>query len=66
MNWISVKLAASLMGYKDVDYFRRVFCDERAPILTLNVRQGPKGRRRILVLEASVLAQVQSQIRHAS
>lgn len=63
MNWISVKLAAAMMGYKDLAYFRRIFCDETAPILVLRVRRGPKGQRRISILESSVLAQIRAEMR---
>jgi hypothetical protein len=66
VNWIPVSKAAALMGYKDVSYFRRIFCDPQSPILTIRVRYGPKGQRSIKVLEASVLDQIQREVKSAS
>ncbi|WP_243301272.1 hypothetical protein [Geothrix oryzisoli] len=61
-EWISVALAARLMGDYDVDYFRRTFCAPVDPLLTIRRIPGPRGGRRILVHRPSLEALIQGQI----
>lgn len=60
-DWISTKEAAALLGYSE-DYFRRTFCAEGAPLVTIRVWHGPRGGRRIVVLRVAVEALVEEQI----
>jgi hypothetical protein len=60
--WISVKEAAALMGYS-VNYFRSLYCDPKAPLVTIRQRMGPKGVRRIMVLRVAVESVIESQTR---
>lgn len=60
--WVSVKVAAALLGYSE-DYFRRVFCDEARPLVVIRSWRGRKGVRRILVLRASVDQVLDAQVK---
>lgn len=60
--WISVRTAADLLGYSE-DYFRRIFCEEDAPLLVIRSWKGPRGQRRVLVLRASVDELLGSQVK---
>jgi len=57
-DWIPVKDAAERLLYS-VDYFRRVFCDPKAPMLRLKVQLGG----RIFVSAEDVAALEQGQLR---
>jgi hypothetical protein len=59
-KWITVKEAAELVGYSTA-YFRELFCDERAPLLTIRSRRAGTRRGNILVSEASVDALIRAQ-----
>jgi hypothetical protein len=59
-GWISVKNAAQMMGYSE-NYFRRVWCDSKSPMLTIREQRGPKGQRRVSVSLADVEAILEHQ-----
>ncbi len=61
-EWISVALAARLMGDYEQNYFRRVFCAPVDPLITIRRIPGPRGGRRILVHRPSLEALIQGQI----
>lgn len=58
--WLTVKEAAFRLGYHP-DYFRKVYCDPNAPLVTIRQSRGPKGRRRLLVEAAAILKLIESQ-----
>ena len=62
-RWITVGMAARRAGYSE-DYFRRVFCDRKAPhpLLVIRSSKGPRGGRRILISLASTEAFIESEI----
>jgi len=53
VKWVSVKEAADRLGMTE-DYFRRIYCDPEAPLVTIHQRLGPRGGRRVRVLEEDV------------
>lgn len=53
MKWVTVKEAADQLGYS-VNYFRELYCNAKKPLVTMRVKKGPTGRRRIEVLKADV------------
>lgn len=60
---MSVKEAAALLGYSE-DYFRRLYCDPAAPLVTIHQRKGPKGQRRIRgVSRVEIESLIESQTR---
>ena len=61
-DWIPLKEAAKLLGY-NVDYFRRLFCDEVTPLLPLWNRRGPGGKRRVFVDKAAIHSLIEGEIR---
>ena len=64
-EWITVSLAAKLMGNYDVDYFRRKWCNASDPMLEVRRIPGPRGGRgRVLVLRADLEKVIQSQRQH--
>lgn len=62
MKWVTVKEAADLMGYSTA-YFRRLYCDSEAPLVTIREKLGPMGRRRIEVLKADLDRMLMAQIK---
>jgi hypothetical protein len=59
-DWLSVKEAAAIVGYS-APYFREVFCEDGAPLVTMRVKRCPGGRRRILVSKRSVEEMVRGE-----
>lgn len=41
-GWINLKEAADRMGYSTA-YFREMYCNSTAPLVTIHERVGPKG-----------------------
>jgi len=58
--WISVKEAARIMGYSPA-YFRELFCQADAPLVTMRQKQCPSGRRRILISRKSLEAIIRDE-----
>lgn len=52
-EWISVREAAGLVGYRSVDYFRKVYCSGPTPLLVIRIRATERSKR-ILVLRSDV------------
>lgn len=60
-EWLTTGEAAQMLGYSR-DYFRRSFCDKKAPKVPIRVRKGPKGGIRILVLRRAIEKLAQDEV----
>ncbi|MCL1894688.1 MAG: hypothetical protein FWG02_10750 [Holophagaceae bacterium] len=60
-EWISVKDAATMMGYS-APYFRELFCQTECPLVKIRVKTFSNGRRRILVSKHGVLELIKSEM----
>lgn len=52
--WMTPKEAAAAMGYQDVDYWRRVFCDPSHPLVTV-FRSRPNAHIKLIRSEIEAL-----------